>query len=79
MSRSSSPTRPGTEYRTSHYEFRVVDVPREASRADVRQLLTEQAEYGRWELARTRIYTGGARKVWLRRRTMRVPSTLSVL
>lgn len=64
------------QQRASHYEFRVVDVPRDASRADVRQLLTEQAEYGRWELARTRVYEGGARKVWLRRRTMRVASTL---
>jgi len=63
--------------RASHYEFRVVELPREASRSDVRRLLTEEAEYGRWKLARTRIYTGGQRKVWLRRRTMRVTSTLS--
>ncbi|HLS50150.1 MAG TPA: DUF5703 family protein [Actinomycetaceae bacterium] len=63
-------------FRASHFEFRVVELPREASRSEVRRLLTEEAEYGRWELARTRIYSGGTRKVWLRRRMMRVPSTL---
>jgi hypothetical protein len=58
------------------YEFRVLALPRETSRGDVRRLLTEQAEYGRWELARTRIYLGGTRKVWLRRKIIRVHSTL---
>jgi hypothetical protein len=39
-------------------------------------MLTEQAEYGRWELARTRLFAGGERKVWLRRKAIRVRSTL---
>jgi len=39
-------------------------------------MLTEQAEYGRWELARTRLFAGGERKVWLRRKIIRVRSTL---
>lgn len=43
----------------------------------MRQLLTEEAEYGKWELKRVRIYTGGDRKVWLRRRILRVKRTLS--
>ncbi|UFU08070.1 DUF5703 family protein [Ruania halotolerans] len=60
----------------AHYEFRVVTIPPSASRSDVRQLLTDEAEYGRWELARHRIYLGGARKVWLRRKIIRVRSTL---
>ena len=60
----------------AQYEFRVLTLPREASRGDVRRLLTEQAEYGRWELARTRLYLGGARKVWLRRKIIKVRSTL---
>jgi len=51
-------------------------LPRTASRGEVRQLLTEQAEYGKWELARLRLYVGGYRKVWLRRRIIRVQSTL---
>jgi len=60
----------------AYYEYRTVTLPRELSRGDVRKLLTEEAEYGRWELARTRLYLGGTRRVWLRRRAMRVPSTL---
>lgn len=41
-------------------------------------MLTEAAEYGRWELARTSVYLGGERRVWLRRRIMTVRSTLEV-
>ena len=58
------------------YEFRVVTLPRTASRGEVRRLLTDEAEYGRWELARTSHYLGGIRKVWLRRKTVKVSSTL---
>jgi len=71
----SHPPRPGVRG-ASQYEFRVLSIPPSTSRADVRQLLTEQAEYGRWELARTRLYIGGSRKVWLRRKIIRVRSTL---
>ena len=49
---------------------------RDISRSEVRKMLTDEAEYGRWELARTQLYIGGARRVWLRRRIMRVSSTL---
>jgi len=42
----------------------------------MRRRLTDDAEYGHWELARTRIYLGGSRKVWLRRRILRVEGTL---
>lgn len=58
------------------YEFRVLTVPAGTPRPELRQLLTEQAEYGRWELARHRLYTGGMRKIWLRRRIIKVRSTL---
>lgn len=61
------------------YEYRVLTIPRSTSRPDARRLLTEQAEYGRWELARTLLYTGGERKVWLRRRIIRVRSTLGLV
>jgi hypothetical protein len=57
------------------YEYRVLEFPRTFSRADARRLLTEHAEYGRWELSRVRLYAGGARKVWLRRRIIRVQRT----
>ena len=40
------------------------------------QMLAERAEYGRWELARTLVSFGGKRKVWLRRRIIRVQRTL---
>ncbi len=57
------------------YEFRVITLPPRVSRAEARQLLTEHAEYGRWELARVRLYAGGTRRVWLRRRIIRVART----
>lgn len=58
------------------YEYRQLSLPRGTSRADARALLTEEAEYGRWELARVTLYVGGARTVWLRRRILRVQRTL---
>ena len=57
------------------YEFRRLRLPRGTSRSAARQLLTEHAEYGRWELARVRLMQGGARTVWLRRRIIRVRRT----
>lgn len=56
----------------AQYEYRVVSLPSRSTRAEATRLLTEQAEYGRWELARTVVYFGGARKMWLRRRIQRV-------
>ena len=58
------------------YEYRVLKFPRTLSRADARQLLTEHAEYGKWELARVRLYLGGLRQVELRRKIMRVERSL---
>lgn len=60
---------------SADYEYRVFTLPRGTSRAESRQLLTEQAEYGRWELARLQMMFGGGRRVWLRRRIMRVERT----
>ncbi|WP_347042405.1 DUF5703 family protein [Brachybacterium nesterenkovii] len=62
--------------RPEDYEFQIMTIPRRESIASVRQELTDRAEYGRWELARTRIFLGGDKKVWLRRRITRVVSTL---
>jgi hypothetical protein len=58
------------------YEYRVVTIPRSTTRSDARKMLTDEAEHGRWELARTLLFAGGERKVWLRRRIIRVRSTL---
>lgn len=57
------------------YEYREFSLPREMTRDSARTVLTEFAEYGHWELARSRIYPDGRRKVWLRRRVMRVART----
>lgn len=57
------------------YEYRVLSFGRQASRAAVRATLVEHAEYGRWELARSVVYLGGRRRVWLRRRIIRVRRT----
>lgn len=58
--------------RASSFETRVVDIPREMSRSDARQLLAAEAEYGKWELTRMVLYRGGGRRAWLRRRVIRV-------
>lgn len=58
-----------------HFEWRVVDIAPNVSYSEARGLLTEQAEYGQWELARSVLYTGGARRVWLRRRVIRLQRT----
>ena len=55
------------------YEYRVLVFGRGTRRADIRRALTEQAEYGHWELHRTRIYMGGTTRTWLRRKIIRVP------
>lgn len=55
------------------YEFRVVDFGRDQPREEVKRILTDEAEYGHWELHRTRIYLGGRRRTWLRRRIIRAP------
>ncbi|MDN4479049.1 DUF5703 family protein [Demequina lignilytica] len=68
------PTR-GTASADSRYEWRVVDIARDVSRSEARAVLTEQAEYGRWDLVRSQLFYGGARRVWLRRRVMNVRRT----
>jgi hypothetical protein len=60
---------------TGDYEYRLLVIPRGTSRSEARRQLTEHAEYGHWELARVRLYAGGARQVWLRRKIIRVVRT----
>jgi hypothetical protein len=52
-------------------------MPRGTSRNAAQRALTEAAEYGRWELDRVRLFPDGTRKVVLRRRIIRVRSTLT--
>jgi len=55
------------------YEYRVLSFHRDTAKGDIRRVLAEHAEYGHWELHRTRIYMGGLTRTWLRRRIIRAP------
>ena len=57
--------------RSVEYQVERVRLGRHLSRSAVRQLLTEQAEYGGWELTRLRRYRDGTRDVWIRRKIIR--------
>ena len=57
------------------YEYLVLTVTAGESLPDARKLLTEHAEYGKWELERSCIYLGGSRRYWLRRKVLRVERT----
>ena len=57
---------------TVEYEIERIRLGRHLSRSAVRQLLTDQAEYGGWELTRLRRYRDGSRDVWIRRKIIRV-------
>ena len=50
-------------------------MPRGTTRGDARRFLTEQAEYGHWELARVRLYPDGRRHIELRRRVIKAVRT----
>ncbi len=60
------------------YQIERVRFGRHLSRGAVRRLLTDQAEYGGWELQRLRRYSDGSREVWIRRKIIKVMSTLDV-
>jgi hypothetical protein len=60
----------------AEYSYRVLYLPREASRDAVRRILTDHAEYGNWELARLRLNADGTRKATLRRQIIRAARTL---
>jgi hypothetical protein len=74
--RRVAPMPAGMNPPSTDYEYRVISIPRGTTRSDARRLLTDHAEYGRWELARVQISFGGARRAWLRRRIMRVERTV---
>jgi hypothetical protein len=50
------------------WEYRPVQLPGDVPRMTAAVRLAIQAEFGGWELSRVRLYPGGVRKVWLRRR-----------
>ncbi len=59
----------------AEYEYQQLYLPRGTTRNAARRVLTDHAEYGHWELARLRLYADGSRRVWLRRRVIRVVRT----
>jgi hypothetical protein len=61
------------------FEYQRVYIPRDTSRSAALRLLTEHAEYGHWELERTRLFPDGSRKVTLKRKIIRARSTLAGL
>jgi hypothetical protein len=58
------------------YGFWNLTIPRQQSRQAVCRLLTDAAEYQGWELDRLRIPETGDRTVVLRRKIIRMRSTL---
>lgn len=58
------------------WEFREICFSKDSNREETRQLLTDKAERGRWELDQTRIFRDGRKKVRLRRKVYRVTSAL---
>jgi len=57
------------------YEYQQLYLPRGTTRGEARRLLTDHAEYGHWELARLLLAADGSRRVWLRRKVIRVART----
>lgn len=72
MSFSAGPAPATASRRLAEYEFRHLHLPRGTSRGTARRLLTDQAEYGRWELAKVRMFPDGTRKIVLRRKIIRM-------
>jgi Family of unknown function (DUF5703) len=60
---------------SGEYEYRLFTLTRTLSRTEVRRILTDYAEYGRWELARVQLMMNGTRRIWLRRKIIRVVRT----
>ena len=57
------------------YQYRVMIFPSGVSAGDLCRAVAQEAEYGHWELSMLRLYFGGSRKVWLRRKIIRVQRT----
>ncbi len=60
---------------SGEFEYRMITLARLVTRAQAQRTLADLAEQGHWEVARVRLYVGGTRRVWLRRRIIRVVRT----
>jgi hypothetical protein len=63
-------------YAMTEYSYLVVYIPRGITRDAASRILTDHAEYGRWELARLRLNPDGSRKATLRRQVIRAVRTM---
>jgi len=61
------------------FEVQHIKVRHTAPRKGLQKLLVEEAEHGHWELKRLRRYRDGSSEVWLRRRVIKVRSTLDLV
>lgn len=61
------------------FEVQHIKVRRTAPKKMLHKLLVEEAEHGAWELKRLRRYRDGSQEVWLRRRVIKVRSTLNLV
>jgi hypothetical protein len=59
----------------AEYTYLVLRLPRGTTRDTARQIMTERAEYGGWELDRLRLYPDGSRRIQLRRKIIRQTRT----
>ena len=66
---------PANSATSGKYEYLVLSVKPGESIAEARQRVREHSEYGKWELERSRLYMGGGRRYWLRRRVIAVERT----
>jgi len=55
----------------TEYSYLILNLPRSTSRDVARQILTDHAEYGNWELARLHLAADGSRTATLRRKIIR--------
>lgn len=60
------------------FEVGQIKVPRWVTNRQTQRVLTDQAEYGGWELVRLRRYRDGSREAWLRRKVIKVRRTYLV-
>jgi hypothetical protein len=60
----------------AEFSYLVIYLSRGTTRDAARQILTDHAEYGHWELARLRLNPDGSRKATLRRPIIRAVRTV---
>lgn len=66
-----SGTRDGIDLAQDDYEYAPLRLGPAMSRSAATTMLTIQAEYSGWELARVLRFSDGSRRVWLRRKRPR--------